>query len=71
MVSAYQLVDRHVTAALEEAQQHSIPQETVASNLISAAVRILKQHRSAEDIASELSFAIENIEERDYEFMRP
>ncbi|HYM30924.1 MAG TPA: hypothetical protein VEU47_06480 [Candidatus Cybelea sp.] len=71
MQSAYELVHRHVAAALAEGERHSVPPETVAGNLIAEAVRILKQHRTKEDIASELAFAIENIEERDYEFMRP
>lgn len=71
MVSPYELVNRHVAAALEEAAQHAIPVETIASNLIGEAVRLLKQNRTADDIRSELSFVMENIEERDYEFMRP
>ena len=71
MASPYQLVHDHVEAALREADALSIPPETVASNLITEAVRILKAHRSPADIASELSFVIDNLEERDYEFMRP
>ena len=71
MASAYELVNRHVEALLAEAAASSVAPETVASNLITEAVRILKQHRAPADIASELTFAIENIEERDYEFMRP
>jgi hypothetical protein len=71
MLSAYELVHRHVAAALAEAAQHSMPPEIVASNLITEAIRILKECRSPADIASELNFAIDNIEERDYEFMRP
>jgi hypothetical protein len=57
MPSAYQLVHGHVAAALVEAGEHSVPLETVAGNLITEAVRILKQHRTKEDIASELAFA--------------
>jgi hypothetical protein len=71
MSSAYELVNRHVAAALAEATQNSVPPETIASNLITEAVRILKRNRSPSDIASELNFAIDNIKERDYEFMRP
>jgi len=71
MISAYQLVNRHVEAALAEAASHDIPPDTIASNLITEAVRIMKRHRNHADIAAELTFAIENIEERDYEFMRP
>lgn len=71
MVSPYELVSRHVAAALEEADSHAIPPETIASNLIGEAVRILKQHRRLDDIRSELNFVIDNLEDRDYEFMRP
>lgn len=71
MASAYELVHRHVEAALTDAARHNIPPETVASNLLSDAVRILKARRSVEDVRSELMFVIDNLEDRDYEFMRP
>ncbi|WP_374304197.1 hypothetical protein [Ferrovibrio sp.] len=71
MTSVYELVHRHVEAALAEAAQHAIPPETVASDLIADAVRVLKTRRSIADIKSELMFVIENLEDRDYEFMRP
>lgn len=70
-MSAWELVNRHVEAALVEAAANGVPSETVASNLITEAVRILKGHRPLDDIRSELQFAIENLEDRDYEFMRP
>lgn len=71
MTTPYELVSRHVTALLAEAQAASMPPETMAGTLITEAVRILKQHRSPDDIRSELMFVIENLEDRDYEFMRP
>ncbi|HLT75873.1 MAG TPA: hypothetical protein VKZ87_00690 [Ferrovibrio sp.] len=71
MASAYEIVHRHVEAALAEAERHRVAPETVASNLLADAVRILKAHRSLDDIRSELTFLIENLEDRDYEFMRP
>lgn len=71
MTSVYELVHRHVEAALNEAAQHAIPPETVASDLIADAVRVLKTRRNIADIRSELMFVIENLEDRDYEFMRP
>lgn len=70
-ISPWELVNRHVEAALAEAAGTGIPAETVASNLITEAVRILKARRKADDIRAELQFAIENLQERDYEFMRP
>lgn len=71
MSSAWELVHGHVEAALADAAKAAVPAETVASNLITEAVRILKDRRSLDDIRAELQFAIENLEERDYEFMRP
>ncbi|MBP7063767.1 hypothetical protein [Ferrovibrio sp.] len=70
-MSAYQLVNKHVEAALAEAQAAGMAPETIASNLLAEAVRILKQHRPLDNVRSELQFAIENLEDRDYEFMRP
>jgi len=71
MVSAYELVNKHVEAALAEAAAHGIPPETVATNLLAEAVRVLKQHRTPADVRSELAFAMDNIEEQDFTFMRP
>jgi hypothetical protein len=70
-MSAWELVNRHVEAALAEAAGAGMPAETVASTLITEAVRILKTRRQLDDIRAELQFAIENLEDRDYEFMRP
>jgi len=71
MSTPYELVAKHVAALMDEAEVASIPPETVAGTLIGEAVRILKQHRKPDDIRSELMFVIENLEDRDYEFMRP
>jgi len=71
MSSPYAIANRHVEAALAEARQHSITADTLATNLIAEAVRLLKTCRSTEDIRSELAFAMDNIEEQDFTFMRP
>jgi hypothetical protein len=71
MTTPYELVARHVATLLQDAGAVSIPPETVASTLIGEAVRVLKAHRKPDDIKSELLFVIENLEDRDYEFMRP
>jgi hypothetical protein len=70
-MSVWEMVNRHVEAALAEAATKGVPAETVASSLITEAVRILKASRPLQDIRAELQFAIENLEDRDYEFMRP
>lgn len=71
MTSPYELAHRHVEAALAEAMQHGIAPETLASTLLTEAIRMMKARRGPEDVKSELLFAIENLEERDYSFMRP
>jgi hypothetical protein len=70
-MSTWEIVNRHVEAILAEALTTGIPPETVASTLITEAIRILKTRRPLNDIRAELQFAIENLADRDYEFMRP
>lgn len=70
-MSTWEIVNRHVEAVLAEALTKDIPPETIASTLIAEAIRILKTRRPVNDIRSELQFAIENLADRDYEFMRP
>ncbi|MEK9967942.1 MAG: hypothetical protein VW600_02320 [Ferrovibrio sp.] len=70
-MSAWELVNRHVEAALADAATAGVPPETVASNLLTEAIRVMKTTRKLDDIRAELQFAIENLEDRDYEFMRP
>ena len=70
-MSAYVLVTRHVEAALAEAATQSVGRDVVARNLISEAVRILKETRSTEEIAAELASQAENIDDEDQVFMRP
>lgn len=71
MTSSYEIAHRHLEAALAEGGRHGVPPDTMAGILISDAVRVLKSCRSLEDIKSELAFVIDNLEDRDYEFMRP
>jgi hypothetical protein len=70
-MSNWEMVHRHVEAALAEASTRGTPPDAVASLLISEAIRILKASRPVDDIRAELQFAIENLTDRDYEFMRP
>jgi hypothetical protein len=71
MSSLYDIVSPHVQAALKAGAAASYPPDAVASTLLGDAIRLLKQHRPLADLRSELQFAIENLEDRDYEFMRP
>jgi hypothetical protein len=71
-MSAYQLVARHVEAALSEAAGQSIDGDVVARCLLSEAVRIFKRNRTDQDIASELTGLADNLDdETPFVFMRP
>jgi hypothetical protein len=71
-MSAYQLVSRHVEAALAEAADRSIEDDVVARCLLSEAVRIFKRRRSDQDIAAELTGLADNLDEDNpLVFMRP
>ncbi len=71
-MSAYQLVARHVEAALAEAAAQSIDSDVVARCLLSEAVRLFKQKRSNDDIAAELTGLADNLDEDNpLVFMRP
>ncbi len=72
-MSTYQMVAKHVEAALAEAAAQKIESEVVARYLLSEAVRVFKQaNRSDKDIAAELTGLAENLEDDPtYAFMRP
>jgi hypothetical protein len=72
-MSAYELVQRHVEAAVAEAAGQSIGADVVARNLVYEAVRLFKAGgRSIEDIAAELTSTAENLDEDEaIGFMRP
>ncbi|HJQ60303.1 MAG TPA: hypothetical protein VJ890_25585 [Vineibacter sp.] len=72
-MSAYEIVSRHVAAALTEAAENSVSADVVARNLVTEAVRIFKQDgRPLDDIAAELVATAENLDEDAvYTFMRP
>ena len=71
-MSTYELVARHVAAALEEAGTQSIASDIVARCLLSEAIRIFRQDRSIEDIAAELTAAADNLDEdAPLAFIRP
>lgn len=71
-MSSYELVCRHVRAALEEAASHSISSDVVARCFLSEAIRLFKQYRSNDDIAAELAAAADNLDEdAPLSFIRP
>ena len=71
-MSTYLLVQRQVEAALAEAAAKGIDEDVVARSLLSEAIRIFRQKRSAGDIAEELTAAIDNLDEdAPLAFIRP
>ena len=71
-MSAYEMVSRHVQAALTEAASRSISDDVVARCLLSEAIRLFKAARSSDDIAAELIAAADNLDDdTPLVFMRP
>ncbi len=71
-MSSYELVARHTAAALREAASRSISSDVVARCLLSEAIRIFREQRSIEDVAAELTAAIDNLDEdAPLAFIRP
>jgi hypothetical protein len=71
-MSTYQLVSRHVEAALSEAADKKIAEDVVARCLLSEAIRLFKNGRSNDDIAAELTAAADNLDDdTPLVFMRP
>lgn len=71
-MSTYELVARHVAAALKEAESQSIASDVVARCLLSEAIRLFRKDRTIEDIAAELTAAADNLDEdAPLAFIRP
>ena len=71
-MSSYEMVSRHVEAALKEAAACSISSDVVARCLLSEAIRLFKRERSHDDIAQELMAAADNLDEdAPLAFIRP
>ena len=71
-MSAHDMVARHVSAALREAEAGSIASDVVARCLLSEAIRLFRQQRPIDDIAAELIAAADNLDEdAPLVFMRP
>lgn len=71
-MGTHEMVARHVAAALKEAEAQSISSDVVARCLLSEAIRLFREHRSNDDIASELAAAADNLDEdAPLAFIRP
>jgi hypothetical protein len=72
MSSAFEITRRHMQAALQEGEAHRIPADVIARAFLDQVLDIYRAGRSFSDIASELSYLIENLDpEGDHTFMRP
>jgi len=72
MSSAFEISRSHMNAALEAGEKARIPADTIARAMLERVLEVYRAGRSLEDIASELSFHIENLDpDADHMFMRP
>lgn len=72
MSNAFEISTKYMNAALEAAALAKIPADAVARAFLERVLEIYRTERSLEDIASELSFHIDNLDpDGDHMFMRP
>lgn len=68
----HQICLKHLEAALTEAGAFGIPADVVGRAMLGQVVRHWLSERTVEDVRSELSFAMDNLDpDQDYSFMRP
>lgn len=66
------LARRHIRSLFEEAGAAGVPLDVAGRAALAQIVEAWKEHRSEEDIASELRFTADHLaEDTDFEFMRP
>ena len=61
----------HVDAALAEAAAARLPAGDCLHALLVTVIEALKTERGVQDTRGALEFQINNLDDRDYEFMRP
>ncbi len=72
MATVREIVEKHVQAALAEAEAQKFPRDSVARVMFDEVIKLYKMDRSPDDIASELTAAAENMDAGDgIAFMRP
>ena len=71
-MSVYKLAGDVMQQALEQAQQAGYGEQDMARALMAQVIAVYKRERGMADIAHELAFLAENLDEdQDYAFMRP
>lgn len=71
-MSVYKLAGEAMQQALQQAAQAGYSEQEMARALMTEVIAVYKRERGAADIAHELQFLAENLDEdQDYAFMRP
>ena len=70
-MSVYTIARTHVDAAVAEAAAARLPTGDCLHALLVTVVEALKNERGVPDTRRALEFQMNNLEDRDYEFMRP
>lgn len=72
MTTAREIVERHVKAALAEAEGAKVPRDSIARVMFDEVIKLYRLDRTPDDIASELTAAAENMDAGEgIAFMRP
>ena len=71
-MSAYKIAQQVMAEAIEKAAAAGDDEQALARALMSEVIAVYKKGRSQADIASELDFLANNLDDdQDYAFMRP
>ena len=71
-MSVHKLAGAVIQQALEQARQEGYGEQDMARALMAQVIAVYKRERGMADIAHELQFLAENLDEdQDYAFMRP
>ena len=70
-MSVYSIARTHVDAAVAEAAAAHLVTGDCLHALLVTVVEALKKERGVADTRQALEFQMDNLEDRDYEFMRP
>ncbi|WP_339844523.1 hypothetical protein [uncultured Halopseudomonas sp.] len=71
-MSVYKLAEKIVIEGIEQAQHAGYGEQDLARALMAEVLNVYKRERSMIDIAHELNFLADNLDEdTDYAFMRP
>lgn len=71
-MSVYKLAEKLVQEGIDQAQQAGYGEQELARALMTEVINVYRRERTLTDIAHELNFLAENLDEdTDYAFMRP